>query len=759
VWLAASLNLHEAVCATAGIDSPAESFTYYPLNRAIQGFTTIPTISDPNDGAKANPEWRTYGFTNPNRIEFVNFRSELRARGLDIPARDVSRLPWYVFDELEQMLSAAPYQVLGNIHGIWLSQMHQAYLAEPDILKGRSVVVMDLIRHPVGRTESAIRATMTFHLADLEPRIEQFIRAHARTCLKLERKYKIDFSEPRPRAALHVYRQGLQNDVWAYELREFPAAHRIFLERLQTDPDYYANVFSALSHGRLAADRQYLDRVFSSENLGAGRRSTSAIARPADTAEQYERWSPWEQVEFASVSRRLDSSRIYFPFGYDFAFMTPSTPRPLGRRSVATPRVSVFLSRRNHANVRRSVESVLAQTYQDFECVILDRAETGGRAERRPRFDDVRVSHRSAPDQTDDSGFWRTISHCGSDYVCACLTDEILQPGALEQAVAALDADPGVVAVTRDVELTRGDGRASGTVRGRPFELIAYMVGWFSPAVAGAVFRRSSIEAAGLATREWDPECRDFEFWCRLAVVGRILYLPGVSASSVHHPHVLGADAAHALRIARGREHVMKRIASDTTRFHGSPDLLRACLTGAALSCARHLLVLGAGHDAVDVCLSVADESGLLPAPRQPETPAAEYVGIAHGQRLDGREQLALDILATAMTLTSGDASVALEIGLTHAAAGRINRALDMYEAAIRIDPDCHDAHWERGVLLERRGQIDEALAAWRQSGLSRDVRHHSLYLAAALKSPRSTNENLLAAHQEWAINHTARRL
>jgi hypothetical protein len=82
-----------------------------------------------------------------------------------------------------------------------------------------------------------------------------------------------------------------------------------------------------------------------------------------------------------------------------------------------------------------------------------------------------------------------------------------------------------------------------------------------------------------------------------------------------------------------------------------------------------------------------------------------------------------------------------------------------MYEAAIRIDPDCHDAHWERGVLLERRGQIDEALAAWRQSGLSRDVRHHSLYLAAALKSPRSTNENLLAAHQEWAINHTARRL
>ena len=103
------------------------------------------------------------------------------------------------------------------------------------------------------------------------------------------------------------------------------------------------------------------------------------------------------------------------------------------------------------------------------------------------------------------------------------------------------------------------------------------------------------------------------------------------------------------------------------------------------------------------------------------------------------------------------DASVAYEIAQVHAAARQVDRALEMYEAAIGLSPQCLDAHWERGVLLERRGQIDEALDAWRRSDLSRDAGRHSLYLAAALKSPRSTNQSLLAAQQEWARYHAQR--
>ena len=78
-----------------------------------------------------------------------------------------------------------------------------------------------------------------------------------------------------------------------------------------------------------------------------------------------------------------------------------------------------------------------------------------------------------------------------------------------------------------------------------------------------------------------------------------------------------------------------------------------------------------------------------------------------------------------------------------------------MYDTAIALDPEFIDAHWHRGVLLERRGQIDEALEAWRRSDITRDAYRHSIYLATTLKSTRSTNESLLAEHREWARHHT----
>ena len=313
IWLAGSFNLHDEVCATVGIGNPIESFTYYPLNRD-------PIRMAERVGGALSP----YGFNAPHRPEFAPLRSALQLRGEQIPVRDTSRMPWYLFDEIDHIAAAYPFKVVGNIHGLTLNQMDQAYLSQPDILQGRSVVVLDLIRHPIGRTESAINATLTYHMADLESRMAELLATHADECLALERKYQVDFTEPRARAALHVYRQGLQNDVWAYELTQYPGAQRILMERLQSEREYFAHVFATLAQGRLTADDAYLDRVFAPENLGSGRQSTSKIERPAGPRDQYERWSAFERAEFARVAQRLHLPRLYFPFGYDFSFISDS---------------------------------------------------------------------------------------------------------------------------------------------------------------------------------------------------------------------------------------------------------------------------------------------------------------------------------------------------------------------------------------------------------------------------------------------------
>jgi GT2 family glycosyltransferase len=422
------------------------------------------------------------------------------------------------------------------------------------------------------------------------------------------------------------------------------------------------------------------------------------------------------------------------------------------------PRVSVFVFCRNRAHtIRRSVESVLAQTYPNIEYIIQDGASTDGTLDVLREYDDPRISLRSEPDEGPEDAFWRALDRCRGDYVCSCLSDEELLPGVIDEAVAALEIDPDAVAVTRDAYLTDIEGRVVAAVRSRPFDLIAYMANRFCPNFSAAMFRRRALESAGLRTREWDLDCGEFELWCRIALLGRIAYVPTIAVKYAHHENQLSRDSANVARLARGRLRVIARIASETGLFDGRHDLLRACRVGTALSFADHLANLGARAEATDLYLSVADESGRLPEPREPATSADQYVRIARGQRLDGHERLALDILEVAKRLVPIDASVPYEIAQIHTAVSHIDRALAMYDTAIGLAPDFLDAHWERGVLLERRGQIDEALEAWRRSDLSRDAGRHSLYLAAALKSPRSTNQSLLIAQQEWARHHAAR--
>lgn len=315
IWLAGSLNLHEDICATAGWHNPLELFQRYSLNRDVVYVAET-----------AGRALCAYGFGVPFRADQEPLRTTLPVRAADMPQRDAARIPWYLFDELDLIPAPRPYRVVGNVHGTSLTEMTKAYQDDPEVLKGRSVVVLDLIRHPVPRTDAAIRALIKYDAEEVAEPMRAFLHENAQECLALERRHGVDFSEPRALAALHVFRQGLQNDTWAHEVCTFPDAGRLLLERLRDDSDYFAHAFHTLTQGRLTADGTYLDRVFSPQNMMSGRQS-AADASPAPRArEQFERWSSFEREEFARVADRLSLPRVYLPYGYDFSFV----PRPAG---------------------------------------------------------------------------------------------------------------------------------------------------------------------------------------------------------------------------------------------------------------------------------------------------------------------------------------------------------------------------------------------------------------------------------------------
>ena len=138
------------------------------------------------------------------------------------------------------------------------------------------------------------------------------------------------------------------------------------------------------------------------------------------------------------------------------------------------------------------------------------------------------------------------------------------------------------------------------------------------------------------------------------------------------------------------------------------------------------------------------------------EEATAAHVSAARSQRLAGHERLAIQTLEVATHLRA-DATISFELALAHTALGRTHRALQMLDMAIGLDPAFREAHWQRGLLLEGRGEVDDALTAWRMADVFADPYRHSLYLVAALKSPRATNQSVLAANRDWASRHALR--
>jgi glycosyltransferase involved in cell wall biosynthesis len=124
-------------------------------------------------------------------------------------------------------------------------------------------------------------------------------------------------------------------------------------------------------------------------------------------------------------------------------------------------KVSVVMASYNHAAfVRQSVESVLAQSFSDFELVITDDGSVDGTSDVLRGFSDSRIhlnvfsKNRGAVDALNDA-----ITRSCGEYVAVLNSDDYFLPGKLATQVAYLDGNPGVHAVFGMPEVVDEAGR------------------------------------------------------------------------------------------------------------------------------------------------------------------------------------------------------------------------------------------------------------------------------------------------------------
>ncbi len=313
-WLASSLNLHPDITCAMGIDHPLVSMRfYYNENEIAEKQESIRNLGPMQNGFYS--ETLRQHFKEKFARLGVPLETDLVREN---PIRQLQRM----YEELAWFDPHSKY--IGNVH-VCFAQQALEYLAESPT--NRNVTLVNLIRHPIPRTEAAIKGVLSIatHYKDsdwhkgIPEGMDAIVDTEAERRREIERRFGVDFKEPRNRAVLYSYYRALHNDCWGGEIVSIREACHVTIERLMSDRNYFSWLVSELTGHEVVPASDFLDKIFTETHLQSGRHMGKG--RSIGPREQYAAWTDWERFEFRQVMERLDLTNVYAPFGYDFSFV------------------------------------------------------------------------------------------------------------------------------------------------------------------------------------------------------------------------------------------------------------------------------------------------------------------------------------------------------------------------------------------------------------------------------------------------------
>lgn len=185
-----------------------------------------------------------------------------------------------------------------------------------------------------------------------------------------------------------------------------------------------------------------------------------------------------------------------------------------------SPKVSVVMSVYNgELYLREAVDSILDQTFTDFEFIIIDDGSTDTTWQILSAYNDPRTR---LVRNHENIGLTRSLNKAlalaRGEYVARQDADDVSLPWRLARQVAFLDATPGVGLVSSSYEVIDPEGRRlrTVTVPTSDSDIRSHLYKRNPFCHGAAVFRHACIEAVG-GYRESFRVAQDYDLWLRMA--------------------------------------------------------------------------------------------------------------------------------------------------------------------------------------------------------------------------------------------------
>lgn len=202
------------------------------------------------------------------------------------------------------------------------------------------------------------------------------------------------------------------------------------------------------------------------------------------------------------------------------------------------PRVTVFIPAYNRArHIGDAVRSVLAQTFRDFELLVIDDGSTDATADRVAAFDDPRIvlvrhdRNRGIPHTRNHA-----LKLARGEYLANLDSDDVCHPNRLARQVTFLDLHPDHAVVGTWGRDLSENGRRRLRVRREPLRSADVDVHLLFRC---ALRNRSVMLRTGVVRQfgydEAFARCQDYELHARMAAHHRLANLPEVLVYARQH--------------------------------------------------------------------------------------------------------------------------------------------------------------------------------------------------------------------------------